>query len=78
MKAGEVVVFDKAYVDFKHLKTLSNKSTHKKRCLEKTGLLVLSIAPQKHSFHKKKDGCEKERFFGEKTPEWIPALLSST
>lgn len=53
MKAGEVVVFDKAYVDFKHLNTLSNKSTHKKRCLEKTGLLVLSIAPQKHSFHKK-------------------------
>ncbi len=31
MKAGEVVVFDKAYVDFKHLKTLSNKSTHKKK-----------------------------------------------
>ena len=31
MKAGEVVVFDKAYVDFKHLKTLSNKSTHKEK-----------------------------------------------
>ncbi len=31
MKAGEVVVFDKAYIDFKHLKTLSNKSTHKKK-----------------------------------------------
>ena len=25
MKAGEVVVFDKAYVDFKHLKTLSDR-----------------------------------------------------
>ena len=35
MKAGEVVVFDKAYVDFKHLKTLSNKSTHKKDALKK-------------------------------------------
>ncbi len=31
MKAGEVVVFDKAYVDLKHLNTLSNKSTHKKK-----------------------------------------------
>ena len=46
MKAGEVVVFDKAYIDFKHLKTLSNKSTHKKRCLEKTGLLVLNRTPK--------------------------------
>ena len=62
MKAGEVVVLDKAYVDFKHLKTLSNKSTHKKRCLEKTGLLVLSIAPQNTHSIKKWDGCEKTVF----------------
>ena len=74
MKAGEVVVLDKAYVDFKHLKTLSNKSTHKIDALKKQ-VSLYSIAPQKHSFHKKWDGCEKKRFFGEKTPDWIPALL---
>lgn len=58
---GEVVVFDKAYVDFKHLKTLSNKSTHKKDALKKQ-VSLYSIAPQKHSFHKKWDGCEKTVF----------------
>lgn len=60
MKAGEVVVFDKAYVDFKHLKTLSNKSTHKKDALKKQ-VSLYSIAPPKHSFHKNMGRC-----FGEK------------
>ena len=63
MKAGEVVVLDKAYVDFKHLKTLSNKSTHKKiDALKKQVSLYSQSHPKITHFIKNGTAVKKNGF----------------